>query len=119
MGRPSKKDGSEKKPREVSATDAEWEAVRREAGKAGLSFSRFLLERLNRSRTVVSAEVTIHQVQTTMDIRDHLILIADRLAGLRSFPCAASARIILSNDRCDTARRSRVFSVSNSFSRLS
>ena len=85
MGRPSKKDGSGKKRREILATDAEWKAVRREARKSGLSFSRYLLERLKASSTGVSAEVIIHQVQTTMDIRDHLILIADRLAEGRDF----------------------------------
>mgnify|MGYP003676636132 CR=1 FL=1 len=85
MGRPRNKDGSGKKPREISATDAEWKAVRREAGKAGLSLSRYLLEPLNSSRTEVSAEITIYQVQTIVDIRDHLILIADRLAERRDF----------------------------------
>ena len=49
----------------------------------------------------------------------HMIYALTTAGRAQKFPWAASVRIILSSVRSDTARLSRVFSVSSSFSRLS
>jgi len=48
----------------------------------------------------------------------HMIDASTATRGAQKFPRAASARIILSSVRSETARRSRVFSASNAFSRF-
>ena len=80
MARPRKDKSLKVKRREISATDAEWDAIRNEAAEAGISLSRYLLERRAASPARVSTEIIIFQIEATMDIRDHVIQIADRLA---------------------------------------
>lgn len=84
MARPRKDGSSKKRRREIMATDAEWDAVRIEAGNAESSLSRYLLESHVAAPVRVSAEIIIYQVETVMDIRDQLILIADRLAETKA-----------------------------------
>ena len=49
----------------------------------------------------------------------HMVDTSTAAGGAQKFPRAASVRIILSSVRSETARLSRVFSVSSCFSRLS
>ena len=51
-------------------------------------------------------------------LRHHMVDTGAATRGAQKFPDAASFRISFSSVRSDTARRSRVFSASSSFSRL-
>ena len=86
MARPRKHDSMNVKRREISVTDAEWKAVKAEAKEADLSVSRYLLERRTAAPARVSPRTIIYQIETTMDIRDQVILIADRLAENGAIP---------------------------------
>ncbi|WP_255007069.1 hypothetical protein [Roseovarius sp. M141] len=54
MARPRKHDSMKVKRREISATDAEWKAVKAEAEEAGLSVSSYLLDRRATARSRIS-----------------------------------------------------------------
>ena len=48
--------------------------------------SRYLLERRATAPTKVSPEMIIYQIEAALEIRDQMILIADRLAETRAIP---------------------------------
>ena len=75
------------------------------------------LRRLALGGTVLSercARATLGDLEFTPHVLDH----GTAARGAYQFPLAASFKISLSNVRSDTARRSRVFSCSSSFIRL-
>lgn len=68
-------------------------------------------------RTVLS-EYPANPALGQLQLRSDVINAGAAARGAQKFPFAASARIILSSVRSETARRSRAFSASRSFNRL-